>query len=129
MNLDLDTAAAEWIAAKEAEREFVKRRRALEDHMLSLLGMPEDTEGTINTDTDGGHKIKVVGKMSHKVQPDLAQEIAIEHGLEDSLSHLFRWKAEINVAAWKATNSEITERFAKCVTTKPSRASFSIEKE
>ena len=85
MNLDLDTAAAEWLAAKEAEREFVKRRRA--------------------------------------------QEVAMEHGLADSLSHLFRWKAEINIAAWKATMPEITDRFAKCVTTKPSRASFSIEKE
>ena len=129
MNLDLDTAAAEWLAAKKAERQSVERRRALEDHMLSLLGVPEDIEGTTNTDTDGGHKIKVVGKMNHKVKADLAQEVAMEHGLEDSLHHLFRWKAEINIAAWKATMPEITDRFAKCVTTKPSRASFSIEKE
>ena len=99
MNLDLDTAAAEWLAAKKAERQSVERRRALEDHMLSLLGVPDDIAGTTNTNTDGGHKIKVVGKMNHKVQADLAQEVAMEHGLEDILHHLFRWKAEINIAA------------------------------
>ena len=58
MNLDLDTAAAEWLAAKEAEREAVERRRALEDHMLSLLGVLDTLDGTATTETDVGTKSK-----------------------------------------------------------------------
>jgi len=38
-NLDIDTAAVEWLAAKKAEADAVKRRRKLEDHMLSLIGI------------------------------------------------------------------------------------------
>ena len=81
MNLDLDTTAAEWLAAKKAEADAVKRRRKLEDHMLSLLGVPDTLDGTATTETDGGHKIKVVGRIGRKVDGDLAQEIAAEHGL------------------------------------------------
>ena len=41
MNLDLDTASAEWLKAKEDEKAATERRRELEDHLLSLIGIPE----------------------------------------------------------------------------------------
>ncbi|HUW79500.1 MAG TPA: hypothetical protein VMV54_01245 [Acidocella sp.] len=129
MNLDLDTTAAEWIAAKEAEREAVERRRALEDHMLSLLGVPDTLDGTATTETDGKHKIKVVGRIGRKVDGDLAQEIAAEHGLENYLAKLFRWKPDLDLAVWKATDPEVTTPFLKAITSKPGRPSFTIEQE
>jgi len=90
MNLDLDTAAGEWIEAKAAERKAVERRRALEDHIGSLLGVPESLEGTETTVTDGGHKIKLVGRMSRKVDRRTAEDIAEQYGLEAQLDQLFR---------------------------------------
>jgi len=129
MNLDLDTAAAEWMEAKAAERAAVSRRRLLEDHIASLLGVAETLEGTERTETDGGHKIKLTGRMSRKVDTHLAAEVAAEYGLEEHLDKLFRWKPEINMSAWKATPESITRPFLNVITTTPSRVSFTIEKE
>ncbi len=129
MNLDLDTAAAEWIEAKAAERKAVERRRLIEDHIASLLGVPESLEGTETTVTDGGHKIKLVGRMSRKVDRHTAEEIAEQYGLESQLDNLFRWKPEINAAGWKAAPHSVTKPFLKSITTTPSRVSFTIEKE
>lgn len=128
MNLDLSTAADEWIAAKEAERAAVERRRVIEDHLASLIGIAENMEGTETVETDDGHKIKITGRMSRKVDAELLQEVARENGLSDHLQSLFRWKPEINMAAWKSANKEITTPLLKAVTTAPSRASFTITK-
>ena len=128
-NFDLDTAAAEWLAAKKAEADAVKRRRKLEDHMLSLIGIAADHEGVNTTETDGGFKIKVTGRLSRKVNGDLAQEIAAENGLDDELSRLFRWKPEIVAAAWKAAPKTITQPLSAAITTTPGRPSFAIEQE
>ena len=129
MNLDLDTAAAEWIEAKAAARKAVERRRALEDHIASLLGVPESLEGTETTVTDGGYKIKLVGRMSRKVDRHTAEDIAEQYGLEAQLDNLFRWRPEINASGWKAAPDSVRRPFLNAITTTPSRVSFTIEKE
>jgi hypothetical protein len=129
MNLDLDTASAEWLKAKEAEKTATERRRELEDHLLSLIGIPENLEGVENVETDNGYKIKITGRMSRKVDGEKLQEIAAEAGLTDHLPRLFRWKPEINLAAWKGTAKLITDRLLAAVTTKTGRPSFIIIEE
>ena len=129
MNLDLDTASAEWLAAKEAERTATERRRELENHLLSLIGISENWEGTENVETDGGHKIKITGRINRKVDGKRIQEIAAEEGLVEHLSSLFRWKPEINMTAWKSADKSITEPLLGGITTQPGRASFAIIKE
>lgn len=127
MNLDLDTAAAEWLAAKAAEKAAVERRRALEDHMVSLIGLAESFEGTETSDT-GTHRIKVAGRMNRKVDAEKIQEIAAEHGIAELLPVLFRWKPELNVAAWKATPEATTRPLLGGLTTEPGRPAFTITK-
>jgi hypothetical protein len=129
MNLDLDAASEAWMEAKAAERKAVERRRVIEDHLASLLGVAETLEGTQTTVTDGGHRIKLVGRMSRKVDRHTASDVAAEYGLEAHMDKLFRWKPEINVSAWKAAPESVTKPFLKSITTTPSRVSFSIEKE
>jgi hypothetical protein len=129
MNLDLDAASEAWMEAKAAEKKAVERRRAIEDHLASLLGVAETLEGTQTTVTDGGHRIKLVGRMSRKVDRHAASDVAAEYGLEAQMDKLFRWKPEINVSAWKAAPESVTRLFLKSITTTPSRVSFSIEKE
>jgi hypothetical protein len=129
MNLDLETASAEWLAAKAAEHAATSRRRELEDHLLSLIGVAENMEGTENTVTDGGFKIRITGRMSRKVSSDRIQEIAQEEGSTEHLSRLFRWKPEINMAAWKNADKAITDPLLGGITTQPGRASFQITKE
>lgn len=118
-----------WLQAKEAERMAVEARRAVEDELIKAFRISEQMEGTFNAKTQNGHQIKIVGRLSRKVDADKVQELAVEHGLTDHLSSLFRWKPEINATAWKATSPEITVLLADAVTVTASRPSFSITLE
>ena len=114
-----------WLAAKEAEREAVEDRRRIEDRIKSLAGVAETLDGTETVDPDR-YTIKIVGRIDRKVDGDKLQELAAEHGLTEHLSSLFRWKPEINMAVWKATDEAITKPLAAAITAKPGRPSFTI---
>ena len=129
MNLDIDTTAAEWIAAKDLEKAAVKRRRELEDHLLSLIGIPENMEGTETVETDGSYEIKLTGRMNRKVDAEMLRELATDAGVSEHLGTLFWWKAEINTAAWLFVDAAITKPLLRAITTKPGRVSVSITKE
>lgn len=126
---ELSTLSAAWVEAKRTEQDAIEARRIAEDRLLSLIGIPETFDGTENAEAPGGYKIKIVGRMNRKVDADLVQEIAAEHGLTDHLTTLFRWTPAINVAAWKNTDANITGPLAAAITTKPGRPSFKIEQE
>jgi hypothetical protein len=127
MNLNDDTLLQDWIAAKNVERGAVEYRRLVEDRLSELTGLKEDFEGTVNLTKDG-HSIKIIGRMTRKVDADLLQEIAAETGLTEHLSNLFRWKPEINATAWGNASVEITGQLSKAITTTPGRPSYTIEK-
>ena len=125
---DLNTLSEMWLTAKEAERQAIEDRRRIEDRIKSLVGVAETLEGTEVVDPDR-YTIKIVGRIDRKVDSDKLQEIAAEHGLTDHLSYLFRWKPEINMAAWKATDEAITKPLAAAITAKPGRPSFTITRK
>ena len=122
---DLNTLSEMWLAAKEAEKEATEGRRRIEDRIKFLVGVAENLEGTETVDPDQ-FTIKIVGRIDRKVDSDKLQELAAEHGLTEHLSSLFRWKPEINMAVWKATNEAITKPLAAAITAKPGRPSFTI---
>lgn len=122
---DLEQATKDWLEAKEIEREALEARRIIEDHMLSLIGIPESLEGT-ETAESGNYVIKIVGRMNRKVDSDKLQELANENGLTEHLSSLFRWKPDVNLTAWKAADESITKPLLAAITTTPGRPSFTI---
>ena len=122
----MEQMAAEWLEAKEAERVAVEKRRDLEDSMRKVASIRDDTEGTETLALEG-FRIKVVGRIDRKVDADKVQELAAEAGLTDHLSTLFRWKPEINMAIWKASDERITRPLAGAITAKPGRPSFTID--
>lgn len=122
----MEQMAAEWLEAKEAERVAVEKRRDLEDSMRKVASIRDDTEGTETLSLEG-FRVKVVGRIDRKVDADKVQELAAEHGLTDHLSTLFRWKPEINMAIWKASDERITRPLAGAITAKPGRPSFTID--
>ena len=125
----IDDLAQNWLDAKSAEHAAIERRRALEDQLLSLAGVDETMEGTENVETDGGYKIKITSRMNRKIDADRIQDIAAEEGSSEHLSSLFRWKPELNMAAWKNADKSITDPLLGGITTKPGRASFQITQE
>ena len=122
---DLKTLSADWMLYKAAEEHAVVERRKIEDLMVKLLAMSENFEGT-ETAEPQGFVVKISGRIDRKVDGDKVQELAAEFGLTEHLAKLFRWKPEINMAVWKATDEAITKPLAGAITAKPGRPSFKI---
>ena len=118
----------QWMEAKAAETEITARRRAIEDEMAKSLQITEDWEGSY-TMKDGGFKVNIKRAFTRKVDGKKLSAIADEFGLQDYLPTLFRWKPEIDMKAWKDTETFITDKLAQAVTTTPGRVSFKIEEE
>lgn len=123
---DVEQLAQMWLYAKDTETTATADRRAIEDQIRKIASIRDDVEGTENLALEG-FKVKVVSRIDRKVDADKVQELAAEHGLTDHLSTLFRWKPEINMAIWKATDEAITKPLAAAITAKPGRPSFTIE--
>lgn len=114
-----------WIKAKEAERIAIETRRQVEDELVNSMCVPAGLDGTF-TATGADYQVKIVGRMSRKVDAERLQELAIEHGVYEHLQNLFRWKPEINAKAWDAADPSITTPLLGAITTTPGRPSFTI---
>lgn len=123
--IDIATLSASWLIAKQAEADAIANRRFIEDQLASIANVSADLDGTETLEA-GQYTVKIVGRIDRKVDADKLQEIAIEHGLMDHLSSLFRWKPEINATAWKQADPAIVRPLADAITAKPGRPSFKI---
>ena len=115
----------QWLEAKQMETHAIQARRAVEDQLVKQFKVPDDLDGT-TTEVDGGYKIKIDGRINRKINSEKLQELAIEHGLTEHLSSLFRWKPEISMTAWKAADKTITTPLLDAITATPGRPSFTI---
>jgi hypothetical protein len=114
------------IAQGKRDEKATAERRKIEDQIersRNLRGVPKAPRLLALE----GFRVKIAGRIDRKVDGDKVQELAAEHGLTDHLSRLFRWKPEINMAAWKASDPSITQALAPAITAKPGRPSFAIE--
>ncbi len=128
MTAGLSALAAAWVEAKQVEEEAIRQRRDVEDAITRMLNVSPALEGTSRFE-ESGFDIRIVGRIDRKVDSDKVQEIAAEYGLTGHLSYLFRWKPEINAAAWKAADESITGPLSRAITAKPGRPSFKITKD
>jgi hypothetical protein len=126
MTKSIDQLAAEWLEAKDSEKRATAKRREIEDEMINLSSFSSQKDETQKMKTSL-HAVKIVSRIDRKVDSEKVQELAAEHGLTDHLGTLFRWKPEINMAAWNASDESITRPLAAAITAKPGRPSFSIE--
>ena len=117
---------AQWIAAKERERQAVEERRVIEDALIQELKIAEAFEGTASRE-DAGYSVKITARLNRKVDAEMVQELAAEHGLSEHLGTLFRWTPELNMKAWKSADETIMAALAKAITIKPGRPSFQIQ--
>jgi len=122
---DLQTLSADWLRYKSDEEKATTERRKIEDQIVKLLAIPENFEST-ETAEPQGFVVKISGRIDRKVDGDKVQELAAEFGLTEHLAKLFRWKPEINMAIWKASDESITKPLAAAITAKPGRPSFKI---
>ena len=119
---------ADWIECKATEKAATDHRREIEDELIRRLEIASDLDGTERRELDR-HALKIVGRIDRKVDAEMAQELAAEHGIGEYLSTLFRWKPEIILRAWSAAPENGTNALARAITAKPGRPSFSIEEK
>ena len=122
---NIDVLISAWVKAKAEEQAATEWRRTTEDRLLRLLDIAPEFEGTEIFDT-GDFKLKIVGRHNRKIDADKLQLLAAENGLSEHLSALFRWKPDINAAAWKAADQSITSPLLDAITTTAGRPSFAI---
>jgi hypothetical protein len=124
----LQQLSAEWIEAKNAEKEAIEKRRLVEDEIVRILEIHETDERTRKLEADI-YTIKITCRINRKVDGDLAQEIAAENGMEEFLPMLFRWKPELSMTAWDAVGDNVKQVFSRAITATPGRPSFNITME
>ena len=115
-----------WLNAKQTEEMSIKVRRDLEDQMVKQFAIPPTLDGTTSIETSEGFTVKIVGRMTRKINAEKLQELAEENGLSDHLSSLFRWKPEINSEQWAAADPSITQPLLDAITTTSGRPTFKI---
>ena len=120
---DLKKLANEWLRYKTDEELAVARRRRVEDEISEIISLPQEGNKIIEPK---GFIVKISCRIDRKVDAEKVQDLAVEHGLEVYLQSLFRWKPEINMTVWKATDISITGPLAAAITAKPGRPSFKI---
>lgn len=123
---DLQTLSERWLVLKDAEAEAQAERRQVEDKLLSLLGIAENYEGTVNSEATGGIKIKTVHKIIRSVNPEKIQELANDRSNIALLQRVFDFKPSLRKKEWDALSPENLRVLAQAVTEKPARVSFFI---
>lgn len=123
---DLQTLSERWLVLKDAEAEAQAERRQVEDKLLSLLGIAENYEGTVNSEVSGGIKIKTVHKITRSINSDKIQELAQNRDNIALLQRVFDFKPSLKKKEWDALSPEELRVLAPAVTEKPARASFFI---
>lgn len=123
MSDDILKLAHAWMGLKEAERHATEARRDIEDQLIELVNIKQDGSATTKLP---GVTVKVTSRLNRKIDSDALQDLAAEHGLTEHLSTLFRWKPDINMAAWKAADASITGPLLDAITTSEGRPSFTI---
>lgn len=127
-NMELRDLIETWTQCKKTEQMAVETRRRVEDSISEIMDINPAAEGTINLDV-GRYRVKIVNRLTRKVDSDILQELAAEHGLENVLSSLFRWKADIDMKSWKSAPPEVTSALVPAITTTAGRPSYSISIE
>ena len=122
---DLNALSIAWSAAKIAETEAIAQRRAIEDKMAALLDLKETDEGT-RTEATPLYTIKITNRHKRKVDSDLIQEIAAEHGLAHLLPSVCRWTPELDMRVWKGLDEKHRAILGAAITTTAGRPSFAI---
>ena len=123
MNGEQLTLVNKWLRLKEAEKQATEQRREVEDQLLQFVKVKQDGSATTKLDNV---TIKVTSRLNRRVDGDLLQDIAAEHGLTEQLGVLFRWKPDINITAWRSADPSITTPLLDAITTSEGRPSFQI---
>jgi hypothetical protein len=124
----MESLSADWLEAKEAERQAQGRRLQIEKELVEMAEIGEQFEGS-KTFKPQGFKVRISRSFRRKVDGEKLQAVAEQHGLFSYLQELFRWKPEIDKKAWDSAEEQVTRVLSAAITTAPGKPSVTIEQE
>ena len=110
----VDVLTAEWLNIKHAEKELQKRRRAIEDELLTHIAAVK--EGTVHIN----QSLKAQFKLTRKVDSDALD--AIWDKLPDNIQAAFEWEAKPVLKELRKVDNDA--RLAGIVTENAGRPTF-----
>lgn len=108
--------------AKEAEEKAAAKRRALDIQIANLV-RPETVEGS-TTAKVGDYKVSVTYAFNRRVDSDAVKDNFDKLPL--SVQALFRWKAEVDLAAYREADSTTRALASTYITETPARPTVRI---
>lgn len=124
-DLNLNTLAAQWQAAKAAETKANQERLIIEQQIAELVGVKDEGVTSVNTDL---FRIKTTGKQTRTVDTDAVQQAWPT--LPNELQDCFAWKATLDTKAYRALASlrdDLLPQLNQFITSKPAKPAISIE--
>jgi hypothetical protein len=121
--MNLETLAADWLAAKRAENEANTRRLQIEQDMLKLA--PALEEGSQSTILTNGWKFKTTGKLSYKA--DVDKLLALTAAWPEKP---VKTKVEADESLLKAIRTDrpdLWRQIAPAITVKPAKTYIVVE--
>ncbi|CAB4131938.1 hypothetical protein UFOVP137_42 [uncultured Caudovirales phage] len=121
----LEQLVDELIGAKAAEGAANKRRVAIEEQIIKLVGAKE--EGATTTELDNGFKITITGKVSYSADMEKLQEICAKMPEE---MRPIKTKIELDATGCKylrANEPVIWAKLSRAITIKPAKTSVEVK--
>lgn len=124
-DVTIDQLVSDLVAAKRDEAAANKRRVAIEDKIVAMLGKRE--EGAETHELTSGMKVVITGKVSYSADMDALQEICAKMPIE---MRPIKVKTELDSTGCKylrANEPVIWAKLAKVITVKPAKTSVEIK--
>lgn len=121
----IDQLVDDFIAAKAAENAANKRRVAIEEQMIALLGKRE--EGAETHELASGMKITITGKLTYTADMEKLQEICAKLPQE---MRPIKTKVELDTTGAKylrANEPAIWAKLAKAITVKTAKTGVEVK--
>lgn len=120
--MELKELCSKWLAAKQAEAEWNKRRVEVEEQIVAITGKKDEGAQTTNED---GFKITVTGKVTRKMDWDKWKEI--EGSIPAALRPV-KYKPELDEKGVKYLMQNEPEIYARLpIEVKPAKTAVTIE--
>jgi len=124
-NTTIDHLVEDLIAAKRVEAEANKRRVAIEEQIIAMVGAKE--EGATTTELANGMKVTVTGKLSYSADIAKLQEICAK--LPEQYRPI-KTKVELDSTGAKflrANEPAIWSKLSEAITVKPAKTSVEVK--
>lgn len=122
---DISSEIQQWRKYKQVEIIAIEGRRAVEDKILSLIGIGEGNEKTEKIISEW-FELKITPRFVYKIDEKKLSEIEKEKDISQLLGTVIKLKPEISVSEWKKTDQKILDLISDAVTITTGRHSFTL---